>query len=140
MTVLMALSSIASKQMKATEKTHSRFVQLLNYLASNSETKVHFHASNMVMNIHLDASYLSEPQARSRTCGHFFMGSIPKTGKPILLNGKFQVSTAILRFVDASVAKAELGALFQNCQDGIIFRLTIINLGHPHPKKNSPLQ
>jgi len=39
-----------------------------------------------------------------------------------------------MRFVVASAAEAELGALFRNCQDGIIFRLTLSNLGHPQPK------
>ncbi len=134
MTVLMALSSIASEQLKATELTMQRCTQLLDYLASNSDAKVRFHASDMVMNIHSDASYLSEPQARSRTCGHFFMGSLPTDGDPILLNGAFFVNTTIMRFVVASAAEAELGALFRNCQDGIIFRLTLENMGHPQPR------
>ncbi len=72
----------------------------------------------MIMNIHSDASYLSEPLARSRTCGHFFMGSTPKNGEPIFINGAFYVKTTIMRFVVASGAEAELGALFRNCQDG----------------------
>ena len=47
MTVLMALSSIAVEQMKATEKTMGRCVQLLDYLVSNSEAKVRFHTSDI---------------------------------------------------------------------------------------------
>jgi hypothetical protein len=74
MTVPMALSSIAVEQMKATEKTMERCIQLLDYLASNSEAKVRFHVSDMIMNIHLDVSYLSETKARSKACGHFFYG------------------------------------------------------------------
>jgi hypothetical protein len=80
-TVLIGLSSIAAEQTKATEKTHSRCHQLLDYLASNPDAKIRFHKSDMIMNIHSDASYLSEPNARSRTCGYFFMGSMPKRGK-----------------------------------------------------------
>ena len=121
MTVLMALSSIAVEQTKATEQTFGRCLQLLDYLASNSEVKVRYHASDMIMNIHSDTSYLSETKARSRACGHFFMGWMPKNGEPIKLNGAFYVNTTILRFVVASAAEAELGALFHNCQDGIIF-------------------
>jgi hypothetical protein len=41
---------------------------------------------------------------------------------------------AILRFVVASAAEAELGALFLNCKEGMIFRLTLEELGHPQPK------
>ena len=117
----MSLSSIASEQTKATEKTHSICLQLLNYLASNPDAKIRFHKSNMIMNIHLDASYLSEPNSRSRTCAYFFMGSMPKDGQPITLNVAFHVNTQIMKFVVASAAEAELGALFRNCQDGIMF-------------------
>ena len=134
MMLLMALSSIASEQMKATKKTHSRCLQLLDYLASNPDAQIRFHASNMIMNFHSDASYLSEPNAQSRTCGYFFMGSMPKDGKPIKLIGAFYVNTQIMRFVVTSAAEAELGALFHNCQDGTIFWLTLHNLGHPQPK------
>jgi hypothetical protein len=131
MTVLMALSSIAVEQTKATEKTMERCIQLLDYLVSNSKAKVRFHASDMIMNIHLDAVYLSKTKARRRACGNFFMGWMPKNGEPIQLNGAFYVNTMILRFMVASAVEAELGALFHNCQDGIIFWQTLTNLGHP---------
>ena len=74
------------------------------------------------MNIQPNASYLSEPLARSRTCGHFFMGSTPKNGEPIILNGAIYVHTSIMRFVVASAAEAELG------QDRIIFRMTLMKI------------
>ncbi len=93
----------------------------MDYLAHHSEAKVHFCASDMILNIHSDASYLSEAKARSRACGHFFMGWMPKNGEPIKLNGVFHVNTTIMRFVVASAAEAELGALYHNCQKGIIF-------------------
>jgi hypothetical protein len=112
MTVLMSLSSISAEQMKATRRTEAKCALLLDYLASNSDAKVRFHASDMVMNIHSNASYLSEPQARSCTSGYFFMGSIPNNSEPIKLNGAFHVNTAIIRFVVASAADVELGALF----------------------------
>jgi hypothetical protein len=95
MTVLMALSAIAVEQTKATAKTMSRCIQLLDYLAGHSEAKVRFHASDMILNIHSNASYLSEAKARSRTCGNFFLGWMPREGKPICLNGAFHVSTTI---------------------------------------------
>jgi hypothetical protein len=119
--VLMALSSITVEQTKATEKTMAQCTQMLDYLSGHADAKVRFHASDMILNIHWDASYLSEAKARSRTCGHFFMGWMPQDGEPICLNGVFHVSTTILRFVVASAAKAELGALYHNCQTGIIF-------------------
>ncbi len=88
----------------------------------------------MIMNIHLDVSYLSETGARSRSCGNFFMGWMPHNGELIKINGAFYVNTTILKFVVASAAEAELGALFHNCQDGIIFRQKLANMSHPQPK------
>jgi hypothetical protein len=44
------------------------------------------------------------------------------------------VNATIMKFVVASVAEAELGALFHNCQDGIIFQKTLADMGHPQPK------
>jgi hypothetical protein len=134
MTVLMALSAIAVEQKKATAKTMGRCIQLLNYLASNLEAKVRYYVSGMIMNIHLDASYLSETKACSRACGHLFMGWMPKNGELIKINGACYVNATILKFVVASAAEAELGALFHNCQDGIIFRQTLASIGHPQPK------
>ncbi len=86
------------------------------------------------MNIHSDASYISESDAPSRTCGHFFMGWSPKDGDPIKLNGAFFTLCSILRFVVASAAKAELCALFLNCKEGMIFCLALEELGHLQPK------
>jgi hypothetical protein len=121
MMVLMALSSIAMEQTKAMERTLARCTQLLDYRAGHADAKVQYHTSDMIMNIHSDASYLSEVKARSRTCGIFFLGWVPKDGEPIRLKVVFQVSTSILRFVVTSTVEAELGALYHNCQTGIIF-------------------
>ncbi len=99
MMVLMALSAFAVEQIKVMVKTMGKCIQLLNYLASNSEAKVRYYASYMIMNIHLDASYLSENRARSRACGHFFMGWMPKNGEPIKINGAFYVNATILKFI-----------------------------------------
>jgi hypothetical protein len=84
------------------------------------------------MKIH--SLYLSEANAQSRACKHFFMGWMPKDGNPIQLNGAFYVSTTIMRFVVASSAKAKLGVLYHNCQTGIIFWLTLAKMGHPQPR------
>ena len=43
------------------------------------------------------------------------------------------VHTGIFKFVVASAAEAELGALFINCKEGTILRLALEELGHPQP-------
>jgi hypothetical protein len=134
MTMLLALSTIASKQTKGTECTMEKALQVLDYLATHPDTTVRSRATDMVMNIHLDASYLLEPNSHSRACVHFFLGWLPVNRQPICLNGAFHTLWLILRFVVASAAEAELGALFLNCQEGMIFQLTLEDLGHPQPK------
>ena len=92
------------------------------------------HASNLILNIHSNASYLSEANAQSRACRHFFMGWTPKNEEPIGLNSALHVSLTIMRFTHASAAEAVLGALYHNCQTGMIFRLTLKEMGHLQPK------
>ncbi len=58
---------------------------------------------------------------------------IPRDRKPIKLNGAFHTSCSILRCVVASAAEAELGALFMNSHEGMIFKATLEDLGHPQP-------
>jgi hypothetical protein len=80
---------IAIKQIKGATITMAKAKQLLEYLATNLDVTICFHAFNMFMNIHLDASYLFKSNARSCACSHFFMGWSPKDGDPIKLNGAF---------------------------------------------------
>ena len=62
------------------------------------------------------------------------MGSLPREGEPIHLNGNIAVMCAILKLVASSVAEAELGALFLNTKEARIVRLTLAELGHSQPQ------
>jgi hypothetical protein len=64
----------------------------------------------------------------------FFHGLDAKNCKPIHLNGAFHASLMILGFVMASTAEAKYGALYHNCQTGIIFRLTLEETGLKQPE------
>lgn len=133
LTLLMTLSTIAHEQCKATKKTELSVKQLLDYCATHPDATVRFVASDMVLNIHSDASYLNAPEARSRVAGHFFLGWLPFNNQPIRLNGAIHVISTILKFVAASAAEAELGALFVNAKEGRVIRLILQELGHPQP-------
>ena len=133
MTTLPSLSTLASEQAKASEQTIMNMEHLLDYLATNPDATIRYYASDMILNIHSDASYLSERNARSRASGHFFLGWLPKPGEPIRLNGAIHSLCNILKFVAASVAEAELGALFLNVKQGRIARLILQEMGHPQP-------
>ena len=132
-TILPALSAIASEQSNGTRRTMEKTIQLLDYLATHPAAKVRYHASSMILNIHSDASYLSEPRARSRLAGYFFLGEVPKKGENIQMNGNIFVSCGILRIVVCSAAEAELGALFLNIKEGKVLRLALRELGHRQP-------
>ena len=83
----------------------------------------------MVLNIHSDATYLSEIGAKSRMAGQYFLGSVPQKD----LNGAIFVFCGILKIVVASAAEAEFGALFLNCKEGKVLRLTLKEMGHRQP-------
>ena len=114
--ILHALSTIASQQSNPTENTLKITRQFLDYISCHPESTIRFHASDMILNCHSDASYLTAPKARSRAGGHFFLGSLLINGKPINLNGPIHSLCSILKFVAASAAEAELGSLFLNAK------------------------
>ena len=41
--------------------------------------------SDMILNVHSDASYLSEKNEKSRIGGYLFLGYMPREGKDILI-------------------------------------------------------
>jgi hypothetical protein len=133
LTVLMALSTIASKQAKGTKSTMKKCKQLLNYLATHPNAMVQFRASDMILNVHSNMSYLFKVNAHSRACGDFFMGWKPDATKPITWNGAFFTLCSILRFIVASAAEAKLGAFFLNCKQATIVQLTLKEMGHLQP-------
>ena len=73
--MLVALSELASEQASPTQKTMEKVMSFLDYAASQEEAVITYHASDMVLSCHSDASYLSEPGARSRAGGRFFVSN-----------------------------------------------------------------
>ena len=64
-TVLTALGSIDAQKSKGTEKIYADTLWLLNYATTHPNAKIRYTASNMILHIHSDASYLSENRSRS---------------------------------------------------------------------------
>ena len=75
-TMLVALNAIATQQAAPTQKTMERVRQLLDYVASQEEAIITYHASDMVLAVHSDVGYLNESKSRSRVGGHFFLMQI----------------------------------------------------------------
>ncbi len=75
------------------------------------------------------------PEARSRAGGYFYLSdrSLDPTKAPTAtptMNGAVHVLSHKLRNVLASAAEAEVGALFENGQEAVAIRNTLIDMGH----------
>ncbi len=131
-TMLVALGTIAQQQSKATLNTARAVHQLLDYAHTHPDAAIRYRASDMILRIHSDASYLSEAQARSRSGGHFYLGDKP-SNQPTRGNGALLTTSNIMRNVMSSAAEAECGALFNNTQEAVPLRNTLEEMGHPQP-------
>jgi hypothetical protein len=58
-TLIIPINVLASEQSRATAHTADKVIQLPNYCNTHPETKIMYHASDMILYIHSDASYLS---------------------------------------------------------------------------------
>ena len=109
--------------------------RLLDYIASQEDAVITFNSSDMILATHSDASYLSEPQARSRAGGHFFLSTstdIPPN------NGAILNIAHIIKHVMASATEAELAALYINACEAVYIHIILDELGHKQP--TTPLQ
>jgi hypothetical protein len=110
-------------------------LQFLDYVASHPDAILTYSASNMVLNVHSDASYLCEPKAKSRAGGHFFMSN---NGEDPADNGAVLNIAQLIKAVMSSAAEAEIGALFLNSRQAIPARTTLEEMGHIQPP--TPIQ
>jgi hypothetical protein len=108
---------------------------LLNYFATHPAAVIRYNASDMVLHIHSDATYLSASQARSRIGGFFLLRAKtgdkqtpPSPSKSPPFNRPVLVNSTILKLLMASARKAELGAVFYNAKDGAMLRTILEEL------------
>ena len=109
--------------------------QLLDYIATQEEAVLTYHASNMKLAAHSDASYLSKPNTRSRVGGHFFLSSestVPTNNGAVLNIGH------IMNHVMSSATEAELAALYIVAREAVYIRIILEELGNKQPP--TPLQ
>jgi hypothetical protein len=104
---------------------------MLDYLATHPDATIRYHASDMVLHIHSDASYLSVSNTFSRLGGLFFLGK--KSHEQDTLNGSILNIAAVIKNVVASADESEVGACFHNAQSGAPLRVTLTELGHTQP-------
>ncbi len=95
----MALLEIALQQAAPTENTIKCVNQFLDYMWTHPDAIIQYRASDMILNVHSDALYLSAPKACSRAGDYFFLGCIPQDGDPIKLNEAIHITCTILRLL-----------------------------------------
>jgi hypothetical protein len=130
--IIPVISALASEQATATETTVEKLTQLLNYCATNPNATIQYAASDMVLHIHSDASYLLEPKARSRIGGHFFLSSATNSTNPIH-NGLILTISTVYKNVLSSVMEAEVAGTFVNAKEYVNVINILNNIGHPQP-------
>jgi hypothetical protein len=139
-TILVTISSLSTQQAKPTVQTMAAVNHLLDYCATHPNAVTRFHASDMVLHVESDASYLSEAKAKSRYAGYHYLSIDPK-GTNVLyppLNAPVLVSANIIKETVASAAEAELAGLFHNGQDALPLIHALKEIGHPQPA--TPIQ
>jgi hypothetical protein len=143
-TLLVDINTISSVQSQATNTTMDKLTTLLNYCATYPDAVIRYKASDMILHIVSDASYLSASESRSRLGGYFFLSNMPTSMPPSAtdptppFNGPVLVTASIIKAVLSSAAEAELGALFYNAKEGCQIRNTLEDLGHKQPP--TPIQ
>jgi hypothetical protein len=129
-TLAAALSAIASRQSKGTEATMQATRQLLDYIATHPNPSIQYLASDMVLALDTDGSYLSELGGKSRAAAYMFL---TKQGNPDFHNGAVKVLSSIIKHVMASASETEIASLFYGCKEAIPLRVTLEEMGHPQP-------
>jgi hypothetical protein len=130
-TLLHALSDITAAQAHGTEATMAATNHLMDYCATHPDATIRYYASDMMLHIHSDASYLTASKARSRLGGHFFLTNERRGNQPLLHNGAILTTAGIIRNVVASAAESEMGSVFINAQNAMPIRTTLTEMHHP---------
>jgi len=134
-TLLIPLSAIASQSSAPTTDTLKQACQLLDYLATQEDAILTYKCSNIKLTIHSDASYLSEPKARSHAGGHFFL-SFDKT---IPRNNVTIINIAhVIKNVMSSATEAELATLHIMVHEAVYIQIILEEMGHKQPP--TPIQ
>ena len=132
-TMLHAINDILLSTSNGTDATMDATVDatmyLLNYAHTHPNAEIVYRASDMVLHVDSDAAYLVAAQAQSRAGGYQYLSNKDGT----LFNGPVLVLAKVIKNVMASVAEAELGALYMNVQEAVALRRCLEAMGFPQP-------
>ncbi len=82
-TIPHALNELSSQQSKATENTLKRCRQFMDYMWTHPDATIRYYPSEMILNVHLDASYLAAAQTQKAEQQEYFSSvPSPETNNP----------------------------------------------------------
>ena len=125
--LLAALSTIASRQAYVAKALQTACHQLLDYVATHPNAGIRFHASNLILAVHTNASYLSKPGGKSRAAGHLYLTN---RNDEDFNNGAVLTLSSIIKHVMSSASEAKLAALYYGCKQAIPVHLALKEMGH----------
>ena len=106
--MLMVLNSLVAVQKNPKIETEKQITHFLNYSVTHPNAITEYRKRVIILHIYSDASYISEPEARSRAGRYFVLG--PKSNTPIQEmppdNRPVHVECSIMRNVMASATEA----------------------------------
>ena len=121
MTLLVTCNDIGIQQTKSTMNTLNLTAWMLDYMATYPNPSITFKASDMILWVSSDSSYLSVPGGRSRVGGYHFLGNKPNFSKPLapqrtFINAPIHVEASILRNVMGAASEAEIAGGYVNAR------------------------
>jgi hypothetical protein len=104
----------------------------MRYFATYPTASVRYHASDMILRVQADGSYLSERNAGSRMGAIEYFGSEGDEDLPPS-NGCVNIVCCRSDVVVASACEIEWAAIFKACKEAVETRQIASDLGHPQP-------
>jgi len=128
--MITAINKIGSRQAGADVSILPDIERFFQYAARWHSNVMRIHASDMILNVHSDASYLSETKARSRAGAFMCMGTELHGARP---NAPVLYLSVIISTIVDSATAAEYTAAFIAAQAATSLRLTLGELGYMQP-------
>ena len=122
MITMMTLSDISSKQAAPKEETLNIANKFLDYATTHLDTILTYTASDILLAVHIDVSYLDENKARGQVGRKFFLtlDTIKITNNGAVIN-----IAQIIKSVMTSTSEDELNAFFINVRETVPQRKTL---------------
>jgi len=143
MTLLVTCNDLSIQQTKSTTNTLNLASWLLDYMATYPNPSITYKASDMILWVSSDSSYLSVSGERSRVGGYHFLGNNPDFTKPLafqrmFINAPIHIESSILRNIMGAASEAEIAGAYVNARKAIEEQIMLIEMGHIQPK--TPLE